>query len=330
MIAAIIGLGIGEKHLETLNKINFISKVKIYDLNFIKTKEIEKKYKKAIACKNIKEIYDDKDIKLACIASYDSSHFIQIKNFLKKNVNVFVEKPAVTKLHEAKKIFQLLKKKELFFGTNYILRKSKRFIDLKNRISRNYLGKIYSIEADYNYGRLSKLTKGWRGDERKYSITLGGGIHLIDLIYFLTNNLPIFAFSEKNKIVTKNTKFKNYDFVTSILKFKNNTILKLSSNFGCVYPHFHKLNIYGTKRTYENHYEYGKIYYKRDSKKFIKIKTPYKNYNKGALLKEFVIDLKKNQNRKKYLKNIFNTLSVCFAIEESLRKNKKINIKYIK
>ena len=89
---------------------------------------------------------------------------------------------------------------------------------------------------------------------------------MIDLVYFLTNNLPTSVFSEQNKIVTKNTKFKNYDFVTSILKFKDNCILKLSSNFGCVYPHFHKLNIYGTKKTFENNYEYGKIFYQRDSK----------------------------------------------------------------
>lgn len=329
MKAAIIGLGVGEKHLETLNKINFITKIKIYDLNFLKAKKIEKKYKKAVACKNINEIYNDADIKLACVASYDSSHFNQIKKFLDRNINVFAEKPVVTKLYEAKKIFNILKKKKLFFGTNYILRKSERFIDLRNRLSRNYLGKVYSIEADYNYGRLSKITNGWRGDEKKYSITLGGGIHMIDLVYFLTNNLPISVFSEKNKIVTKNTKFKNYDFATSILKFKDNCILKLSSNFGCVYPHFHKLNIYGTKKTFENNYEYGKIFYQRDNKKFVKLKIPYKNYNKGALLKEFVRDLKKNENREKYIKNVFKTLSICFAIEESLKKNKKIKIKYL-
>ena len=152
---------------------------------------------------------------------------------------------------------------------------------------------------------------------------------MIDLVYFLTNNLPTSVFSEQNKIVTKNTKFKNYDFVTSILKFKDNCILKLSSNFGCVYPHFHKLNIYGTKKTFENNYEYGKIFYQRDNKKFVKLKIPYKSYNKGALLKEFVKDLKKNQNREKYIKNVFKTLSICFAIEESLKKNKKMKIKYL-
>ena len=114
MKAAIIGLGVGEKHLETLNKINFITKIKIYDLNFLKAKKIGKKYSKAIACKNINEIYNDADIKLACVASYDSSHFNQIKKFLERNINVFAEKPVVTKLNEAKKIFNILKKKNYF------------------------------------------------------------------------------------------------------------------------------------------------------------------------------------------------------------------------
>ena len=51
----------------------------------------------------------------------------------------------------------------------------------------NYFGKIYLIEANYNYGRLEKIVKGWRGKIYNYSVTHGGGIHLIDLIIQLTN-----------------------------------------------------------------------------------------------------------------------------------------------
>ena len=38
-------------------------------------------------------------------------------------------------------------------------------------------------------------------------------------------------------------------------------IAKISSNFGCVYPHFHKLAIYGTKKTFENGH---KVNYPKD------------------------------------------------------------------
>jgi len=329
MKAAIIGLGVGEKHLETLNKISFIKKILINDLNINKTKKISKKYKKAIVCDKLSEIYSDKDVKIVCIASYDSSHFKQIINALKNDKHVFVEKPALIKINEAKIINNILKKKKLFFGSNYILRKSKRFIQLKKLITQKYFGQIYSIEGDYNYGRLHKITKGWRSLEKNYSITLSGGIHIIDLIIYLMGKLPKQVYSEKNKIVTHNTRFKQADYVTSILKFEDECILKITSNFGCVYPHFHKLNIYGTKKSFENFDEFGKIYFKRDVKKFKKLKTAYKSYSKGDLLKDFTYSIKNNINREKYKNDVFNSLSVCFAIEDSLKTNKNIKIKYI-
>ena len=53
-----------------------------------------------------------------------------------------------------------------------------------------------------------------------------------------------------NKIVTgKNASFN--DFVSAELIFEDGIIAKVNSNFGCVYPHFHKLNIYGSLKTFE-------------------------------------------------------------------------------
>ena len=41
---------------------------------------------------------------------------------------------------------------------------------------------------------------------------------------------------------------------------------KFTSNFGCVYPHFHKINIYGTKQTFESTALQTTLYKKRDKK----------------------------------------------------------------
>ena len=82
--------------------------------------------------------------------------------------------------------------------------------------------------------------------------------------------------------------------------------------------------------TFENYYEFGKVYIKRNSKNYLKIHTPYKKYSKGALLEEFILDLKNNRNRQKYINDVFKSLSICFAIEDSLKMNKKIKINFIK
>ena len=82
-------------------------------------------------------------------------------------------------------------------------------------------GKIYYFEGDYLYGRLNKLLNGWRGKDKKYSVMLGGGIHMIDLMVLFLGNFPVEVISSGNKIVTKNTKYNNDDFVISNFKFKN-------------------------------------------------------------------------------------------------------------
>ena len=68
------------------------------------------------------------------------------------------------------------------------------------------------MEAEYNYGRIEKITKGWRGDIKNYSIILGGGIHIIDIIQNLFGEKFKIVNIEGNKIVTKKTKFKKFRF----------------------------------------------------------------------------------------------------------------------
>ena len=67
----------------------------------------------------------------------------------------------------------------------------------------NRFGKIFYIEGDYNYGRVKKITKGWRGKIPFYSVTYGGGVHIIDLITWIVDELPIQVKADSNKIVTK-------------------------------------------------------------------------------------------------------------------------------
>ena len=149
------------------------------------------------------------------------------------------------------------------------------------------------------------------------------------ILYFL-KKLPVKVYSEANNIVTKDSKFRGMDYVTSILKFRDQTIAKISSNFGCVYPHFHKWNIYGSKKTFENFYEYAKIYNKRDSLQYKKIINKYKSYKKSDVFKEFISDIKNKKNRSQHINQTFQALSVCFAIEKSLVLNKPIKIKYFR
>jgi len=258
----IIGLGVGEQHLIGFRRSKHIDKIGVFDVDEKKTKKIQKSYKNIKIYQSENELLNDPDIDIISIASFDQYHFRQIKRALKNNKHIFCEKPICTKYSDFEEIKELLKKSKIVMTTNTILRTSPRFLDLKRRISQNYFGDIYLIELDYNYGRLHKLIDGWRGKIKDFSVMLSGGIHMIDLLLWFVEKMPKKIFGFSNNINTAKTKIKCDDNSIAILKFNNKLIAKVSSNFGCVYPHFHKVNIYGTKASFEQTYN-GQFFLKK-------------------------------------------------------------------
>ncbi len=287
---AVIGLGVGEQHLIAFRKSKYVKEIYIYDQSRKKMREIKSKYKNIEICEDLEQIYKNSNIDIVSIASYDQYHFEQIYNSLRNDKHVFCEKPICQNESQLRKIENLLKrKKNLKMTTNTILRTSKRFKEIREKIRNDYFGDIYYLEIDYNYGRLKKITEGWRGKIKNYSVVLGGGIHLIDLLIWFLNARPrkISAFS--NNFCTKN-KVKNVnDQLTALIQLSNKSIVKLSCNFGCVYPHFHRMMIYGTNGTFEQSFD-NEFVIKKSGQNFrkLKLKEKYQKTNKGDLIKNFI------------------------------------------
>ena len=326
--AGIIGLGVGKKHLNTL--LNLKSCKVRYVCDFNKKKlakfKVNKDIKKII---NYREMLKDKNVNLVIIASYDNFHFEQIIECIKFKKNIFVEKPLCLDKKQLFKIRMTLKKNpSIQISSNFVLRTNKIFINLKNLVKKNKFGKPYYYEGDYNFGRLEKIKKGWRGKIKNYSVVHGGGIHLVDLILWLNKSKVKKVFASGNNISTKNTQFKNNDFVTSIIKFYDDSIAKINSNFGSCTPHHHILNIYGTKKTFMHNSRESIFYNSRDpGKKERKISRVNSYNNQKFVLESFVKSLKRIKKSIVTKEEIFNSMLVCLAIEESIKKNKWINIK---
>ena len=324
----IIGLGVGLKHYEVFKKIKNIKVTALCDFDKKKIIEIKRRKITQKIFKSARKLIESKEIDIVSIASYDSYHFEQIIHCIKNKKHIFVEKPICLTLLELKKIKKLLKKNpSVFFGTNMNLRTSKNFIDLKNKIKKN---NIYFIEADYNSGRISKITNGWRTKERYHSIILSAAVHVIDLICWLVGSFPVSVYGLSNKIVTRDTKFKYDDFSVALLKFKNGLICKVSANIGCVYPHFHKFSLYSKNLTYEQSINGSYFLYRSGNKlKKVKQKYDYKNRQRGLVIKEYVsrIIKKDKKNNKEFFNQIFNVMKVCFLFINSTKTKKHIIVK---
>ncbi len=320
--AATIGVGFGYLHAKVFKENKNTKLLYINDLQ--KKKKIIAKKLNTTFLHNSNSIFKDKKINLISIASYDNFHFNYLLKAIKNKKNIFIEKPICQNLAQLKKIKKLLNSSKLQISSNFVLRYHPKFKKVKELVEKNKIGKIYSIEGEYNYGRLEKLINGWRGKIPFYSVVQGGGIHIIDLMSWITKSSPLKTISVGNNLISNRSNFKFNDNIIALLTFNNGVIGKVTSNFSCAMPHNHYLKIYGRKGTIEVNFDKITLYKSR-SKKSKPILVKYKknkNY-KEDLLNTFIkcmVNDKKSSNPS--LQDIYSSISTCFAIDRSIKSKK--------
>src|SRR5262245_43629 len=262
---AVIGLGIGERHIAGYEADPRCKVVALCDIDKKKLAQVGGRHPDCRLTSDPNEILSDHSIDVVSIASYDDAHHHQVMHALGAGKHVFVEKPLCLHAHELAEIRVALERHpHLRLSSNLILRRSPRFLRLRERIRSGSLGSPYYCEADYNYGRLGKIVEGWRGERAFYSVVHSGGIHMIDLVMWLLGERPVAVTAFGNAIATRGTQFKFNDCVAALLKFPSGAIVKVTANFGCVFPHHHNLTVYGTKATFVHDQQGGRIYTTRD------------------------------------------------------------------
>ena len=251
ILAGIIGLGIGEKHLEAIESLNKNYFVKVLcEKNKKKISYLKKKYPNKIITSNEDLIFEDKEINLVSICSYDDYHYSQIVKSIKNNKHFIIEKPFCLDEKELKHLHLLLKKnKQIKFTSNMVLRVNSLFSKIK-RISQKE--EIFYIEADYIWGRSHKLFE-WRSKIKKYSLIHGAAIHMIDLICWMIKKKPIYVQTFGNNLATRKSKFKKNSLVLIILRFSNGLLVKITANGAAKFNHFHELRIFSKKKSILNY-----------------------------------------------------------------------------
>jgi predicted dehydrogenase len=314
--AAVIGLGVGEQHLDGYAEHPACEPVAICDTDPARLREVAARHPGLRATTDPAEVLAADDIDIVSVASYDSAHAEQVITALGAGKHVFAEKPVVTDAGDAREIRRLLAERpELRLSTNVPLRRAPRFLELRERIRAGELGTLFHAEGDYDYGRRHKLVDGWRGAEPAYSVVLGGAIHLVDLLLWLTGERPdAVTAAVGNGIATRGTRFEPDDFVLAVLRCPSGMTWKVAANLGCVSPHFHGLRIYGTDGTFANGLPDAALHLPDGS---TPIATPYPGVRKSALVGPFVETIVTGEQHGVSAEDAFAALSVCFAIERA-------------
>lgn len=327
--SAVIGLGVGEKHAESMLRHPNTKLVGLCDQNILKLKEVSTRFPGVLTTASANDFFLDGSIDLVSVASYDEFHAEQILQGLDAGKHLFVEKPLCLSYEEAGAIVNKLRDRpNLKIGSNLILRKYPLFLKLREWIVNKSFGDIYAIEVDYNYGRLHKLTEGWRSQTPNYSITLAGGVHMVDLLLWMLEDRPTKVFSHGNKICSKNSNFVGHDYISALLEWGDIRV-KLGMNFGCVQPHHHHVKIYGTEATFLHDITGSYWCDSRDPDQPLeRVNIPYPGCHKGDLLNDFVSSIVKNDRVSPDRQELFDVLSICLAVDSSLLQRQAIDIPY--
>ncbi|WP_150288011.1 Gfo/Idh/MocA family protein [Rhabdaerophilum calidifontis] len=319
--AGVIGLGIGEQHAAFLDSAPGCALVAVCDRDEARLAATGARFPAAARYADARAMLDGAALDLVVVASYDADHAAQILDAIARGCHVFAEKPLATREEDTAAIAAALAARPgIRLSSNTILRRSPRFLALKAEIGRGAFGRLTAIEGDYNYGRLHKLTEGWRGRDPGYSVILGGGIHLADLLLWLVASPAREVFALSNAIASQGTAFAGQDLAMALVRFENGVIGKIGANFGCVEPHFHRLLVYGTEATFENGRDHARIWRSRDPAVAPeRVETAYPGVPKHALLACFVSSLLGQGDAAIRAEEVFAAMNLCHAIDRSAR-----------
>jgi len=326
----VVGLGVGEAHARTYSGLPSCDLRWVHDLDRGRAESVRAALATGRVATAYSEILADTGVQLVSIASYDDAHFSQVVQALEAGKHVFVEKPLSRTIDELRAVKQAWQCARRHLASNLILRAAPLFRWLRQAIADGQLGEIYAFDGDYLYGRLQKITGGWRRDVADYSIMEGGGVHLVDLIVWLTGQRPSRVSAAGNRISTRETAFRHLDYVSATFEFHSGMVGRVSANFGSMHPHQHVVRVFGTAATFIYDDRGARLYESRDPA------VPAKDVplapmasSKGDLIPEFVGAIVSGADTSELTQLDLDVLCACAAADRAAATGTTVDVTYV-
>lgn len=328
---AVVGLGVGEQHALAYQRNRRCELRWLYDLNEARVDEVSMRLGAGRKAKSWQAILGDDTVDIVSIASFDDMHFTQVVEALQAHKHVFVEKPLCRSVAELRAIKEAWRRSERHLASNLVLRAAPLYQWLQNAVSSGALGDVYAFDGDYLYGRLHKITAGWRRNVENYSVMQGGGIHLVDLMLLLTGQRPVTAAAAGNHICTAATPFRYNDLVAATFTFASGLIGRITANFGCVHRHQHVLRVFGTKSTFIYDDAGPRLHTSRDPDAAVRSLAELSPLpaSKGELIPAFVDAILDGSNGTTETQHELDVMSVCLAADAAVGAAQPVSVEYV-
>lgn len=325
-------MGVGEQHALTYFASDVCDLRWLYDIDEAKARGLAHRLGAPRVAQTFDDILSDPDTHAVSIASYDDAHYDQVLQALNSGKHVFAEKPICQTTQQLRAIKQAWAGRggRLKLSSNLVLRAAPVYQWLRQKIASGEMGTIYAFDGDYLYGRLHKITEGWRKDVDDYSVMSGGGVHLIDLLVWLTGERPTNVMATGNKISTAGTGFRYQDYVTATMKFNSGMIARITANFGCVHPHQHGLHVFGTEATFIVDDSGPRLLTSRDPEvPSMRMDLALRSDSKGALIPGFIKAIREDEDLAAETQSHFDVMSIIEACNTSLKTASVTEVEYV-
>jgi predicted dehydrogenase len=319
---AVIGLGVGEQHAAGFVRAG-CSLRWLYDLDRAKAEAVRGRIGAGEIARDYAQILADPEVDAIALATYDDAHSEEVIAALKAGKHVFCEKPLCRTATELDAIEAAWRAAGRHLRSNLILRTAPLYRRIRHHVAAGDLGEIYAFYGDYLYGRLTKITEGWRGDVDDYSVMQGGGVHLVDLMCWLTGQRAVSVRATGNRLATRATKFRYDDFVVSTFELESGMTGIISANFACVHKHQHVVRIFGTTGTFIYDDMGARIYRERDpgGPPTMVLDAPLPAA-KGDLIPDFIAGIERPDRAAETTLD-FHVIRACLAADVARAKNEQ-------
>ena len=328
---AVVGLGVGEQHAAAYVGLPGCRLLWAYDLDPIKMNQVIDRLGAGNPASSFDAILQDPDVDLVSIASYDQMHHAQVVAALRAGKHVFVEKPLCQSALELGEIHAAWRASGRLLRCNLILQAAPAYRWLRDAIARGELGDLYAIDGDYLYGRLDKITTGWRSDVPNYSVMVGGGIHLVDLMVWLSGDRPDRVATVGNRIVTRDTTYSYFDFMAATFTFKGGLVGRITANFGCVHRHQHVVRVFGSKGTFIYDDCGPRLHaHRQDGAAGVPLDLSALPCSKGDLIPAFVAAIVSGADLTDQTQHDLDVMSACLAADRAVASGTAQHIDYLR
>jgi predicted dehydrogenase len=329
---AVVGLGVGEQHARAFAALPDCRVRWLLDLDPERAEKLAAQLVGSKVAPDYAFVLGQKDVDVIAIASFDDMHAQQASAALAAGKHVFVEKPLCRSQQELEELKRLWVAAggRLRLASNLVLRAAPLYRWLKEHISAGALGDLYALDGDYLYGRLHKITEGWRREVVDYSVVQGGGVHLIDLVLWLTGQRPVSVSAAGNRICSRDSGFRYNDFCSATLHFATGLISRITANYGCVHRHQHVLRAFGTAASFIYDDAGARLHESRDpdTKPRPVTESPLPT-SKGALIPAFVESILAGENSAREVQTFFDAISVAIACDRAAASGANEAVAYV-